>query len=133
MLKRIDHIGVIVRDLEQARRFVEQNLGLEFRREVRIPEGEVHGVFLGLGGTMIELIEIGDETIRQQRLGSEPQARIEHIAIEVDDLEGTVNELRGQGVTTTRPEAAAVGANLHYWTNAASSGGIQYQFFAPKP
>jgi catechol 2,3-dioxygenase-like lactoylglutathione lyase family enzyme len=133
VLKRIDHIGVIVRDMDKVRSFVETNLGLEFRREVRIRTGQVHGVFLGLGETMIELIEVGDDEMRERRMAGEPLAHIEHIAIQVDDLEGTIGRLRSKGVTTSQPEALEVGPNLHYWTNPETSGGIQYQFFAPKP
>jgi catechol 2,3-dioxygenase-like lactoylglutathione lyase family enzyme len=133
VLKRIDHIGVVVRDMDKVRSFVEDNLGLEFRREVRIPAGQVHGVFLGLGETMIELIEIGDEGTRERRMAGEPLAHIEHIAIQVDDLEATIGRLRSRGVTTSLPEALEVGPNLHYWTNPETSGGIQYQLFAPKP
>ena len=133
MLKRIDHIGVVVADMPSARAFVEGVLGFEYRREVRLAEGDVHGVFFGLGDTLIELIEVGDPALRQTRLGGANQARIEHIAIQVDDLAATVGELRKHGVTTTRPEALEAGPGLHYWTNPNSSAGVQYQFSAPKP
>lgn len=132
MLKRIDHIGVVVSDMDQARAFVEGVLGFEYRREARIPEGQVHGLFFGLGETLIELIEVGDPDLRQKRLKGET-THIEHVALQVEDLEGTVEKLRAQGVTTTLPQALEVGPSNHYWTNAETSGGIQYQLSEPRP
>jgi catechol 2,3-dioxygenase-like lactoylglutathione lyase family enzyme len=118
--------------MDQVRRFVEDNLGVELRREARVPALGVHVVFLGLGDTMIELIEMDDKELLEKRMAGEALAHIEHIAIQVDDLEATISRLRGQGVTTTLPEALEVGPNRNYWTNAETSGGVQYQFFAPK-
>jgi len=133
MLKRIDHIGVIVDDLQEARRFL-SDLGLRFDRDLEIP-GRLRAAFYACGETQVEVIEISEPGERAQRLG-DSTARIEHVAIEVDSLSRTLEALRGLGVETTTPDPVPVGANLNYWTQADTCDGVQYQLIergaAPK-
>ncbi len=124
MLKRIDHVGVIVDDLEEAKRFL-SDLGLRFDRDLEIP-GRLRAAFFACGETQLEVIEVDEPAERTQRLG-EGRARIEHVAFEVDSLTTTLRALRGLGVETTTADPLAVGANLNYWTKAETTDGVQYQ------
>lgn len=127
MLKRIDHIGVVVDDLEEARRFLGEDLGLELDRTIEVPEKHLHAAFYRCGECQIEVIEVHDPQARRERLGDGNRARIEHIAIEVDDLRDTLRALEGLGV---RADAAPlpVGRNLNVWTVPETTDGVQYQF-----
>ncbi len=124
MLKRIDHVGVIVDDLEEAKRFL-TDMGLRFDRDLVMP-GRLRAAFYACGDTQIEIIEVDDPAERAERLG-DGKARVEHIAFEVDSLSTTLAALKGLGVDTTTPDPVAVGANLNYWTRAESSDGVMYQ------
>jgi methylmalonyl-CoA/ethylmalonyl-CoA epimerase len=124
MLKRIDHVGVIVDDLDQARSFL-SSMGLRFDRDLVLP-GRLRAAFYACGDTQIEVIEIDEPGERAQRLGN-GTARIEHVAFEVDSLSTTLAALRGLGVETTTVDPMAVGANLNYWTRAETCDGVQYQ------
>jgi methylmalonyl-CoA/ethylmalonyl-CoA epimerase len=124
MLKRIDHVGVIVDDLGQAKSFL-TDLGLQLDRDLVIP-GRLRAAFFTCGETQIEVIEIDEPGERAQRLG-DSTARIEHVAIEVDSLSTTLAALRGLGVETTTADPMAVGANLNYWTRPETCDGVQYQ------
>jgi methylmalonyl-CoA/ethylmalonyl-CoA epimerase len=127
MLKRIDHVGVIVDDLAQARAFVE-SLGMELDRELDRPD--LRAAFYRVGdGSMIELIEVTTDEGRRTRLGEGNTARIEHIAVEVDDLGAALPALRGLGIDFNAPEPVAIGRNLNVWTLAETCDGVQYQFF----
>jgi methylmalonyl-CoA/ethylmalonyl-CoA epimerase len=124
VLKRIDHVGVIVDDLAQARSFL-ADMGMRFDRDLVIP-GRLRAAFYACGETQIEVIQIDEPEERARRLGDDT-ARVEHIAFEVDSLSTTLQALQGLGVKTTTSEPMAVGANLNYWTTAESCDGVQYQ------
>jgi methylmalonyl-CoA/ethylmalonyl-CoA epimerase len=124
VLKRIDHVGVIVDDLEEAKRFL-SDMGLRFDRDLVIP-GRLRAAFYACGETQIEVIEVDEPSERGRRLGDD-RARIEHVAFEVDSLSTTLEALRGLGVETTTPDPMPVGANLNYWTQAETCDGVQYQ------
>jgi methylmalonyl-CoA/ethylmalonyl-CoA epimerase len=124
MLKRIDHVGVIVDDLAQAKRFL-SDLGLMFDRDLEIP-GRLRAAFFTCGETQLEVIEIDEPGERAHRLG-DATARVEHVAIEVDSLATTMQALRGLGVQTTSADPLPIGANLNYWTRPETCDGVQYQ------
>lgn len=128
MLKRIDHIGVVVNDLFRAKNFLESlGLTLEFEREV--PERHVKAAFYRVGdGARIELIEPTTGEARRRRLGDGNQARIEHIAVEVDDsITKIMQTLRGIGVEFVAPEPVAIDGNLNAFSRPDTSEGIQFQ------
>ena len=133
MFRRIDHVGVIVDDLEEARRWLAEVFGLPLRRSVDVPEGRIRGEFYGCGDVDIEVLEIGDPEVRRRRLGESARARIEHIAVEVDSLGAALSRLAPLGVRTTTPEPRRSGNTLNLWTVEETTGGISYQLIERTP
>ncbi len=127
MLQRVDHIGVIVKSLDEAKQFLGETLGLKLDREVELPERAVKAAFYRCGDVHIEVIEVTDPEIRKQRLGEGVQARIEHIAIQVDNLEKTLSALGAWGVRTTFTEPVQVGTAKNLWTDPSTTKGVMYQ------
>lgn len=121
---RIDHIGIVVSDLESARASLGTTLGLTVSREVAVPGRSDHAVFYRCGDVDIELIEVLEPTERARRLDG-AAARIEHIAFQVPDLDAAIAQLGQAGVETTAPVTLA--GRLNTWTVPASSGGVMYQ------
>jgi catechol 2,3-dioxygenase-like lactoylglutathione lyase family enzyme len=123
-LKRIDHVGVVVPAFAEPAALLEA-LGLELERTNRNDESLAR--YYPCGDASIELIEVHDAEARARRLPEGAAAVIEHIAVEVDDLEAVRDLLRARGVTVSWPPSPS-GAATMIWTDAASSGGVQYQF-----
>lgn len=123
-LRRIDHVGIVVRDLADPAGLLGA-LGLELARANRNDESTGH--YFPCGDASIELIEVHDADARARRLPEGADAVIEHIAIEVDDLEAVHRTLTGRGVDVTWPPFPS-GDAMMIWTDAATSGGVQYQF-----
>jgi methylmalonyl-CoA/ethylmalonyl-CoA epimerase len=125
MLKRIHHIGVAVANMESARGVVEQQLGLEVTRSHRAADGSSDAVFYRCGEVEIELLYFKESERRSAWLAGTEQARIEHIAIEVDDLEKTASALSALGIRSHAPVRGPLGISAR--TDPATSGGIVYQ------
>ena len=125
--KRIDHVGIVVDDLTSARRFVTDVLGFDFDREVSIP-GRLQAAFFRCGDAAVELIEVVDPQLRQERLGS-ATARIEHVAIEVDELLATVDRMRQSGVSMASDVPVVIGPTRSFFTRPDTSDGVMYQLF----
>jgi catechol 2,3-dioxygenase-like lactoylglutathione lyase family enzyme len=123
-LRRIDHVGIVVRGLADSADLLGA-LGLELARSNRNDESTGH--YYPCGDASIELIEVHDEEARARRLPEGADAVIEHIAIEVDDLEAVHRTLTARGVDVTWPPVPS-GDAMMIWTDAATSGGVQYQF-----
>jgi catechol 2,3-dioxygenase-like lactoylglutathione lyase family enzyme len=126
MLRRIDHVGIVVGDLQA---HVEQleALGLSLDR-THTNEGLSHAVYYPSGDASVELIEVLDPVARAERLPAGEAARIEHIAFEVESLEDVRDALQARGIEVTWPPFPSSGNSMMIWTNAETSGGVQYQF-----
>ena len=124
-IERIDHIGIVVADFSA---HVEQleALGLELRRDGA--DDQTHVRHYLSGDATIELIDVLDEQARSERLAGARQARIEHIAFEVESLEEVRAALEARGVELSWPPYPSASGPM-IWTVAETSLGVQYQFF----
>ena len=128
MLSDVDHVGIVVADLEAASAFLTGVLGLA--PAFRADSAQFRTAFFDCGATRIEALEPGDETTRAERLGGAP-ARVDHVAFAVPDLDAAIAELAGRGVQVT-PTAVSDGRRT-CWTIPATSGGLIYQLIEPRP
>jgi len=126
LLKRINHIGVVVDDVDEARRFLEGTLGLELDRTLELSDRGVKAAFYRCGEIDIEIIELSHPEARRRRLG-DVRARIEHIAVEVDNLTDALRALESSGVRTNSAEPLKVGSTLNIWTDPDTCDGVMYQ------
>lgn len=124
---RVDHIGILVDSLEGAKRFLgEEGLGLRLVREMDVESLQRRVAFFQCGDVQLEVIEPYGEGARERDLGGE-RARIEHIAVEVDDVRPALEALAGLGVKTDGRGVARVGDRETAWTDAATTDGVVYQ------
>ena len=124
---QIDHIGIVVRDLEQAKTMIESLFGVSVAEalDARASLG-VTTVFYRFANLSLELLEPSDEAGRQRRLGEE-SVRIEHICFRVDDIERAAADLGKHGAEWSTPTAVAVGDRLVRFSTPESTGGVVYQ------
>jgi methylmalonyl-CoA/ethylmalonyl-CoA epimerase len=125
--KRIDHVGIVVDNLESAGNFVRDVLGFSFDRQISIP-GRLEALFFRCGDAAVELIEVTDAAERRERLGS-ASARLEHLAVEVDELPGALESLRSSGVEMTTATPVVTGPIRSYFTRPETTDGVIYQVF----
>ena len=123
-LRRLDHVGVIVEDLDEATRLL-----LAFGLEVgeTIENDDLRVAFFKCGDASIELIEPLTAELRRTRLGEGNCARIEHIALEVGDLAAALTALGALGVRPNAPPRHLPGRSM-FWTEPETSDGIMFQF-----
>jgi methylmalonyl-CoA epimerase len=97
---KIEHIGVVVRDLDDSLRKFTTLLGLKVKEveEVSVQGNQVKVAFLPIGTTNIELVSTTSTTGLIADFLREKGEGIHHIAIEVEDIEHEFATLRAQGV-----------------------------------
>jgi methylmalonyl-CoA/ethylmalonyl-CoA epimerase len=127
----IDHVGVVVRDLEAAKRYASETLGLELEREGPQPALGVHTAFFRAGPVLLEFIEFDDPDTGAEKIGSDAPSRIDHIAFRVDDIAGAHDRLSGDGAAFDQDEPLQLGPNLNFFSQAASTHGIRLQLMQP--
>ncbi|MGG3564169.1 VOC family protein [Neobacillus rhizosphaerae] len=94
-VKKIDHVGVYVTNLEKALTFYQEVVGLELKDRFTIANGDVTLAFLGFNGS--------DETELELVYGGNPnlpnEGKVNHIAFLVDDIDEEFERLKGFDVT----------------------------------
>jgi len=122
----------MVADLEQASRFLAGTLGLELDREAEIPALDVRTRFYHCGPVTIEIFQPNDPATAAAALGG-AAAKLEHIAVRVESLPATLSALGEEGVRFLHDEPVVTGPNLSAYTDPATSAGMIFQLFAPRP
>ena len=119
-VKRIDHVAMVVRDLDTALRFYRDTLGIMPSRVLDFPQEGVRIAFLPLGGangSEIELLEPMNPEGSVARFLEQRGGGLHHICLEVPDIDRALSELRAAGAQvldeTPRPTAEGRGIFLH--------------------
>ncbi len=98
MLTRIEHIGIVVRNVEEALKFYEEALGLECTHVEEVAEQAVRIACLPVGQSEIELVQPTTEDSGVARFLEKRGEGVHHLCFEVDDIEATLADLRDRGL-----------------------------------
>lgn len=98
MLK-VEHIGIAVKDLEQALPLYETLLNTPCYKTEAVDSENVNTAFFRQGDTKIELLESTDPEGVIARFIEKKGEGIHHIAFEVADIEAEMARLRAEGFT----------------------------------
>ncbi|KXA95334.1 hypothetical protein AKJ36_00875 [candidate division MSBL1 archaeon SCGC-AAA259I07] len=101
MIEKIDHIGIIVKDLKKATKLFNAYIGLDQEEIEYIDELKLKISFFEVEGIDIELIESLDPSILKERFSLDySNAGVHHIAFRTEKLEMMLEKLKKQGVKT---------------------------------
>lgn len=95
---KIDHIGIAVRDIEQALQVYQVALGLPVKDVVDVPDQQVRVAFLTLGESNIELVQPTTDDSGTAKFIEKRGEGIHHICVQVDDIEAALAQLKANGV-----------------------------------
>ena len=98
MLTRVDHLGIAVRDLDEALVVYAQAFALEIDHRGTIDDQGVEAVALRVGESAVELLRPTRDDSPIARFLDENGPGIHHVAYAVDDLESALAALKAQGV-----------------------------------
>ena len=130
VLKRLDHIAVLVADLEQALAFWQDQLGLSLDHVETIDSMAVKIAFLPLGESEIELVQPITTDSGLAKFLAKRGPGLHHICIEVDDITAKLEELRAKDVRLIdeEPVLMADGRKLAF-IHPKSTGGVLIELY----
>ena len=97
MTQTIDHIAVVVQDLDTALRFYRDALGLDVIERREVPEEQVEVASLSLGTSSIELVQPLDTGSGVARFLEKRGEGLHHICLTVEDITAAMERLRDAG------------------------------------
>jgi len=103
MIQKIDHIGIAVESIEEARGFYE-SLGLTIEAIEEVPQEKVRVALIQCGESRIELLEATDEDSPIAKFLEKRGPGMHHVCLGTDDVRGADAALRQAGHRLLRPE-----------------------------
>ncbi len=98
MIGRLNHVAIVVADLEAAAAQYRDVLGAEVSDPADLPDHGVTTVFVELPNTKIELLHpLGEESPIRQFLISHPAGGLHHVCYEVEDIQAARDQLIAKG------------------------------------
>jgi methylmalonyl-CoA/ethylmalonyl-CoA epimerase len=98
--KRIDHVAIVVQDLDAALQVYRDVLGLPLARVEEVPAEKVKVAFLPLpeGDGEVELVQPTDEDTGIARFLAKRGEGMHHICFEVDDIQVAMDKMSASGL-----------------------------------
>jgi methylmalonyl-CoA epimerase len=117
MLKKIHHIGIVVRNLEEAFEFYKDTLGLPLGKMATIQDQGVKAALLPIGESEIELLEPITPDSGVARFLEKKGGGLHHLCFETDNVEAELQGAKDKGIKVIdqkpRPGLAGIIAFLH--------------------
>ncbi|MEQ2526098.1 methylmalonyl-CoA epimerase [Bacillaceae bacterium CLA-AA-H227] len=128
MIKKVDHIGIAVRSLEEALPFYTEVLGLEVQAIEEVDSEKVKVAFIKVGETKLELLEPSSPDSPIAQAIEKRGEGIHHVALGVDSIEERIKEMQEKGIQMLQDKAkTGAGGALVAFMHPKSTGRVLYE------
>lgn len=129
----IDHLGIAVKSLAEARKFYE-SLGMTVLSEEVVEQEKVRVAMMPVGESRIELLEATSEDSVIARFIAKRGEGLHHVALSVPDLSATVEQLKQSGTRLISDEIKiGAGGHLYVFVHPSSAGGVLVELCEDPP
>lgn len=90
MIKKIDHLGIAVKNLDESIKYYEEVLGLKCVKKETVEEQKVKTAFIPCGDILIELLEATSDESPVAKFIEKKGEGVHHIAYLTDDLKAEI-------------------------------------------
>jgi methylmalonyl-CoA/ethylmalonyl-CoA epimerase len=129
-IKRVDHIAILVEDIDQGLSFWRDALGIAVEQQQDVPAEQARIAFLPLGGSEIELVQPTTDDSGLARYLEKRGPGAHHICLEVDDLTGMLAQLMEKDIELINetPRQSADGKKYAF-IHPRSAGGVLVELY----
>ncbi|MFZ5881636.1 MAG: methylmalonyl-CoA epimerase [Chloroflexota bacterium] len=129
-IKAINHVAVVVENMEASLAFWRDALGIELHEMRDVPAEQSQVAFLPLAGAEVELVMPTTEDSGIAKYLAKRGPGMHHICLEVDDIDGMMAQLRAKNVRLINAEAR-VGADgkKYAFVHPQATGGVLVELY----
>ena len=132
-MTQIDHLGIAVKSLAEAKKFYE-TLGLEIMPEEVVEGEKVRVAMVPLGESRIELLEPTSPDSTIAKFLDKRGPGLHHVALQVTNLVERVEELKAAGTRLINEEVKiGAGGHMYVFVHPASTGGVLLELVEEAP
>jgi len=97
LLKKINHVGIVVRNLQEALNSYSRGLGIKVDKIAEIPDVQLKIGVLKMGEVEIELLEYGNPGLPMAKSLRADRPGLNHICYEVEAFDKTMETMKENG------------------------------------
>ena len=112
MIGKLNHIAIAVPNIKETAKQYKEIFGAKVSVPVRQPDHGVTTVFIDLGNTKIELLEVlGRDSPIQNFINNNPKGGMHHICFEVKNIQDALKKLNTHEIEITGNGKPKIGAH----------------------
>jgi methylmalonyl-CoA/ethylmalonyl-CoA epimerase len=129
-IKSINHIAIVVDDMEKSLAFWRDALGIELHELREVPAEKSQVAFLPLAGAEVELVKPTSDDSGIAKYLAKRGPGMHHLCLEVDDIEGMLSHLKWKKIRliNEEPRIAADGRKYAF-IHPESTGGVLVELY----
>jgi len=133
-ISHLEHIGLAVKNLEEAIRYYEEVLGLQCYRIEEVEDQKVKTAFFKVGETKVELLESTDAEGPVGKFIAKRGEGVHHVAFAVQDVPAALEEAKSKGVELidSVPREGAEGLQIAFLHPKSTHGVLTELCASPK-
>ena len=132
-MNTIDHLGIAVKSLAEAKKFY-RAVGFDIGHEEVVEHEKVRVAMVPAGDSRIELLEATSDDSAVARFIAKRGEGLHHVAISVEDLQATIDALKKTGTRFISDEIkVGAGGHLYVFVHPSSAGGVLLELVMDAP
>ena len=132
MLKKIHHVGIVVRNIEAAYAFYRDTLSLPVHKEDTIQDQGVKAALLTIGASEIELLEPITPGTGVARFLESRGEGLHHVCFETDDVHRELAAAKARGLQVIDQQPRPGLAGLICFLHPKASHGVLIEYAQPQ-
>ena len=124
MIKNIDHVGIVVKSIDEALNVFSNVFGFEVIESITDPQQEFRTVLISVGDAALELIEPINPDGSMAKFLEQRGGGIHHLSIGVDNIEQELKSLRAKGIRLVNKELQSLPSARVAFVHPHSAGGV---------
>jgi methylmalonyl-CoA/ethylmalonyl-CoA epimerase len=128
-LKKINHVAVVVSDIDEALKFWRDALGIELEHIEDVPSQKARVAFLPVGDSEVELVQPTSPETGAAKFLTEKGGGMHHLCFEVDNVVEMLADLKGKGVRLINEEPITLPGRKMAFIHPKSTGGVLVELY----
>lgn len=128
-IKKINHVAIVVKDIEQALGFWETALGLKLDHIEDVPSQQSKVAFIPVGESEVELVQPTTEDSGMASYLEKKGEGMHHLCVEVEDIDGMLRRLQDQGVRLINETALELPGRKMAFVHPKSTNGVLVELY----
>ncbi len=128
-VKKINHVAIVVSDLDGSLQFWRDALGLPLDHIEDVPSQKAQVAFLPVADGEVELVKPMDETSGSAKFLADRGPGMHHLCFEVDDIEAMLVQLKQKGVRLINEAPHELEGRKIAFVHPKSTGGVLVELY----